>query len=135
MSYRFTVSRKKEQNLHRTMDWNEVLQIKSTKPWAVIRAREQKKLLGQVAVVLVDEEDSAYLYYFVVDPSCRGQGIGTALLQRTENWIKSQGYSKVVLYPQLEFESTLLPFYEELGYTKLKRDPENRGEFRMEKYL
>lgn len=81
-----------------------------------------------------------YLDVLAVDASCRGQGIGSRLLEETEAEARRQGYASVVLdvvdenprarklYESVGFEKTkhrYLPFYKRVfgisGYTRMEK--------------
>lgn len=122
----FTICTKKGQKLHSCLDWKRTLN--SNKLYTIIRARKGKKLLGQIAIDLEDG-DAAWIYWLVVNPKARGEGIGTELMQRAETFIKSKNIHKVYLHAQKEFEDKLVPWYEGMSYEKLFRDKENKDEW------
>ena len=39
--------------------------------------------------------DTPYLESWYVDPDCRGQGLGRALVQAAEDWARAQGYTEI----------------------------------------
>jgi GNAT superfamily N-acetyltransferase len=123
---RFTICTKKGQKLHSCLDWKRT--INSGKLYTIIRARDGKKLAGQIAIDLSDG-DAAWIYWLVVNPKIRGKGIGTELMQRAEDFIASENIHKIYLHAQKEFEDKLVPWYEGLGYEKLFRDKESKDEW------
>lgn len=123
---RFTICTKKGQKLHGCLDWKRT--INSGKLYTVIRARDGKKLAGQIAIDLSDK-DAAWIYWLVVNPKIRGKGTGTELMQRAEAFIASKNIHKIYLHAQKENEDKLVPWYEGLGYEKLFRDKENKDEW------
>lgn len=52
---------------------------------------------------------------FVVDESCRSQGVGRRLLEHAEEWARSHGYEETSLRSNVIRERAHL-FYENLGY-------------------
>lgn len=123
---RFTICTKRNQKLHGCLNWKKV--ITTDKLYTVIRAREGKKLAGQLAIDLSDK-DAAWIYWLVVNPQFRGKGTGTELMQRAEKFIASKNINKIYLHAQKENEDMLVPWYESLGYEKLFRDKENKDEW------
>lgn len=77
---------------------------------AVIRARKDRKIVGQ-AVVTDD-----WIVFLAVDPKCRGNGMGTKLVSEAEKEIFNNGFEEAKLHPQKEFQDRLIPWYESLGY-------------------
>ena len=55
----------------------------------------------------------AYLYAFGVDAPCRSQGVGKALLEKTLETLKEEGYAGAVLVPG---EESLYGYYEKQGF-------------------
>lgn len=127
----FTICTKPNQKLHGVRYWNEIFRV--NKNYTVLRVRENKKLLGQVAIDFV--EDEAWIYFLAVNPRKRGNGIGTRLMKKVEKFIKRSGTKYIFLRPQKDFEAKLVPWYEELGYERLYRDESCRNEWLMLKVL
>ena len=127
----FTICIKPNQKLHGVRDWNEIFRV--NKNYTVLRVRKNKKLLGQVAIDFV--EDEAWIYFLAVNPGKRGNGIGTRLMKKAEKFIKRTGIKYIFLRPQKDFETKLVPWYEELGYERLYRDESCRNEWLMLKAL
>ncbi len=58
----------------------------------------------------------AWIYHLAVDPNCQHKGVGTELLKRTEQALKTLGVTKILLgvgYTNLK----TVPFYEHNGYS------------------
>lgn len=123
---KFTICTKSNQKLHGCLDWKRI--ITTDRLYTVIRAREGKKLAGQLAIDLSDG-DAAWIYWLVVNPEIRGKGIGTKLMQKAEDFIVSKNIHKIYLHAQKENEDKLVPWYESLGYEKLFRDKESKDEW------
>lgn len=125
---KFTICTKANQRVHGVRNWDELFVL--CKKYTVIRAREGKKLLGQIAVE-IDEKNNAWIFFLAVDPDERGNGIGTQLIDKAEIFVEKSGIESIYLRPQKEFEKRLVPWYESLGYEKLERDPTCRDEWLM----
>lgn len=113
MGITYTISKKRSQVVHGVRDWNQMFRMEpnnDTTQLAVIRARKDRKIVGQ-AVVTDD-----WIVFLAVDPKCRGNGIGTKLVSEAEKEIFNNGYEEVKLHPQKEFQDRLIPWYESLGY-------------------
>ena len=48
-----------------------------------------------------------------IEPAVQGKGIGTLLVEESERFARSNGYTKMTLHAR----ETAVPFYERLGYT------------------
>ncbi len=59
-----------------------------------------------------------WMYYVACAPSMRGTGLGKAIVQAAEDWLRGQGVWKAQLLVRAGNE-TVIGFYEHLGY----RDP------------
>jgi len=117
--------------MHGCRHWEEMFRLDEKR--TVIRCRDKNtnKLLGQLAIELNEEE--AWIFFLSVNPKFRGNGIGTELVGKAENFIRKRNIEKILLRPQKEFEARLVPWYESLGYKKLYRDKTCRNEWIMEK--
>lgn len=84
-----------------------------------LMAEEQKPVGG---IYWIDAQISgqkvAYLYAFAVAEECRGQGIGKALLEKTLESLKGEGYGAAVLVPG---EETLCAYYEKAGFVTFEK--------------
>jgi GNAT superfamily N-acetyltransferase len=68
----------------------DVCAAEDTNVWVAIEA---SSIAGFVAVKLHSEDSMGEIYMIAVDPDFQGQGIGTALIEFTLNWIKDAGMS------------------------------------------
>ena len=55
----------------------------------------------------------AYLYALAVEKTCRSRGVGKALLQKTVQALKGEGYKAAILVPG---EESLYSYYEKAGF-------------------
>lgn len=124
---KFTICTKRNQKLHGCLDWKKMFRLPEER--TVIRCRDKNtnKLLGHLAIEVNKEE--AWIFFLSVDPNFRGNGIGTELVQRAEEFIASKNIHKIYLRAQKENENKLVPWYEGLGYEKLFRDETCRNEW------
>ncbi len=60
------------------------------------------------------------VYYVSVDPEQRDEGLGRAIMDAAENWLRERGMWKLNLVVRAE-NQTVIEFYEALGYTVEKR--------------
>ena len=121
MGITYTINKKRSQVVHGVRDWNQMFRMEpnnDTTQLAVIRARKDRKIVGQ-AVVTDD-----WIVFLAVDPKCRGNGIGTKLVSEAEKEIFNNGYEEAKLHPQKEFQDRLIPWYESLGYEIVGFDSE-----------
>lgn len=79
----------------------------------VLGAVEAGRLVGTVMVG--HDGHRGWVYYLAVDPELRRQGLGRALMQSAESWLREQGTPKVQLMVRADNEA-VLAFYERLGY-------------------
>ena len=61
-----------------------------------------------------------WIYYLAVDPACRRNGIGTALMEKAEGLLVQKGCPKLNLQIRAD-NSDLQAFYEKLGYSVEER--------------
>lgn len=66
------------------------------------------------------DEPKAHLADLVVDESCRGRGIGAALLHACEAWVRGQGLTRMRVNSNVVRERAHR-FYLREGYTERKR--------------
>lgn len=125
----------KEQVIHGIRNWDESFSI-SRGPVLRFKDSETGKVVGQIVVEIVDNDvdNEAWFYFFAIDPTIRGAGLGTRLLAAAEKYCKDIGIETIKLHPQKEFEGRLVPWYEKLGYVKTTRDERN-GEWKMFKKI
>lgn len=60
-----------------------------------------------------------WVYYVAADPDRQGTGLGRAIMQAAESWLKSRGVWKVQLLVR-EGNERVRQFYEHLGYHDTK---------------
>ena len=85
-------------------------------------AREGSCLLGWIAAeqrLSLESGEKAELTGLVVDPSARRQGIGKLLVSAAERWAAGRGLRKVTVRSNIARKESH-PFYESLGYARLK---------------
>ena len=126
----FSIDTSTTQRIHRVLDWNDIITVH--KRYTTVRAKEGRKLLGQACIAF--KGDEAWIYWFVVNPKYRNQGIGTLLLDKVESIIENKNIHKICLTPQKENEKFLIPWYQGMGYEKTKKNPET-GEWIMIKEI
>jgi len=69
-----------------------------------------------VASVLVGHDGHrGWVYYVTVDPGCRHQGYGRAIMTAAENWLRARGIQKLQLMVRAD-NVQVHAFYESLGY-------------------
>lgn len=66
------------------------------------------------------DEDDFYLDTLCVDPEFRGKGIGTELLEYTEQYAKEKGYKRLALVVEQD-NAKAQKLYARLGYLELKK--------------
>lgn len=80
-------------------------------------ASNGERIVGMAAATLVDYGIEAYgtVEELVVEPECRGQGIGATLLDRCTSWLRASG-AEVVFVSALNEE--VAKFYTSTGFTR-----------------
>lgn len=84
---------------------------------------ESDRPVGWINVILatsLEAEPRAELAGLVVSSSCRGEGVGKALMARAEGWAASQGVS-VLRVRTNAVRADAHAFYEHLGYGLVKQ--------------
>ena len=61
-----------------------------------------------------------WLYYVASMPECRGQGIGRAIVDAGEQWLRTRQVAKVQLMVR-DTNTAVVQFYERLGYEDTPR--------------
>jgi ribosomal protein S18 acetylase RimI-like enzyme len=79
----------------------------------ILAARDGDALIG-TAMVGVDGH-RGWVYYLAVAPSRQRSGLGRALMQACEDWIKARGHPKIQLMVRTE-NAAAVGFYKALGY-------------------
>lgn len=74
------------------------------------------RLIGSIAVGY--DSNRGWLHYVSVDPACRGQGIGRALVAAAEEWLAAREVVDVHLTVRAANAGTAR-FYESIGYHTL----------------
>lgn len=78
-----------------------------------------------------EEQNFIYLDDFCVDASCRGQGVGTAMLNAADDFARKIGFSIIVLHVKMSNEGARR-LYQRHGYAVLDDDGDR---FRMIKRI
>ncbi len=105
-----------------------------TRPWNDPRADIALARRGTNASVLVGKSGDApvaaamvghdghrgWVYYVAVDPAVRGKGLGRAIMDAAEDWLRAQGIAKLMLLVRPE-NTKVQAFYETLGYDEQER--------------
>lgn len=74
-----------------------------------------------IASVMVGHDGHrGWLYYVAVDPDCRAQGIGRAIVRSAEQWLADRGVAKVQLMVR-EANAQVIAFYERIGFETVPR--------------
>jgi ribosomal protein S18 acetylase RimI-like enzyme len=71
---------------------------------------------GLIGTVMVGYDGHrGWVYYLAVSPDHRNQGVGRALMESAENWLREHGARKLQLMVRHTNES-VISFYDRLGY-------------------
>lgn len=84
-------------------------------------AERDGRLVGCVAIVAA-AEDTAQLRWFLVDPSVRGQGLGTRLLRAAITFAQEQGYRRILLWT-VSALAAAARLYRAAGFQKTAEKP------------
>jgi N-acetylglutamate synthase-like GNAT family acetyltransferase len=79
-----------------------------------------KKIVGCIA--LVSRGDSAQLRYFLIDPSCRGIGLGQKLIRMWMKFLRDAGYKHAYLLTTHELPAAA-HLYTSVGFTLTHETP------------
>ena len=71
----------------------------------------------QGCVFLERNEDSCCLGMLTLKPTLQGEGLGSLLLQKAEEYIRAQGVKRVILQV-IHLRDTLMAWYEQRGYRR-----------------
>jgi ribosomal protein S18 acetylase RimI-like enzyme len=83
-----------------------------------ILVAEDEAIIGSVMVG--HDGHRGCLYYVAVAPASRGRGIGRALVEAAESWLRRHGVVKVQLMVR-ETNDSVAAFYRRLGYDPMPR--------------
>jgi ribosomal protein S18 acetylase RimI-like enzyme len=83
-----------------------------------ILVAEDEAIIGSVMVG--HDGHRGWLYYVAVAPASRGRGIGRALVEAAESWLRRHGVVKVQLMVR-ETNDSVAAFYGRLGYDPMPR--------------
>jgi len=84
-------------------------------------AEQNGRVIGfALAQIECDKPDVGIVSYNAVDPDCRGQGIGTALVKQVISCLKEQGVRILVVWT-LEAGKPARKVYEHMGFKELTR--------------
>jgi ribosomal protein S18 acetylase RimI-like enzyme len=91
----------------------------------VLVIAEGSAIVGSVMVG--HDGHRGWMYYVAVDPGMRRQGVGRALVQAGEEWLRERGVPKVHLMVR-ETNNAVVEFYARIGYDPMPR-------YNMQKWL
>jgi ribosomal protein S18 acetylase RimI-like enzyme len=104
--------------------------VRYCKYWVAV---EDGKVVGITGLYSLEEDwkDALWLSWFCVDPSCRGRGLGTKLLDLAIENARKEGKKFLRLYtsPDDPNESAAQKLYEKRGFVITKKNVEKRGKF------
>lgn len=87
-------------------------------------AERERAIIGSVFLVK-ETKRTARLRLFLVEPSARGLGIGTRLVDECTRFARQAGYRKIVLWTQ-DVLHAARRIYSRAGYQLVKTEPHNR---------
>jgi ribosomal protein S18 acetylase RimI-like enzyme len=105
-----------------TRPWNEAakdVDFALRSPCATILVARASGAIVATAMVGHDGHRGA-VYYVASDPDARGQGLGRAIMDAAEAWLREQGVWKLNLLIRAENDA-VRGFYEALGYAAQDR--------------
>ena len=82
-------------------------------PEGAIVAEVDGKVVGTVFAIKASDGENGYLSWIGVDPNCHGQGIGTAMMEHAEEYLRKMGAKRICLGTD---RSAAIPFYLRQGY-------------------
>ena len=98
----------------------------------VVKPNTANEILACVSLEWLSES-TAYLGMLTVKPTLQAKGVGRALLEASENYVKSKGYRSIEL-SVVHLRDTLIAWYERRGYVRkgeTKPFPYGNPEFGM----
>ncbi len=78
-----------------------------------VACHRAERLVG--CLVLRPDGDDIRMRQVVVAADCQRQGIGTALVEFSESFVRNLGFKRMTLHAR----DIAVPFYERLGYSKI----------------
>lgn len=88
----------------------------------LVVAEENRMIVG--TLLLKPQSDYMLLDVIAVDPNCQSQGVGSRLLQYTEEYCRRQQISEIRLYTNIYFEKAQA-VYAHKGYKEYQRITED----------
>ncbi len=79
----------------------------------ILLGREDEKIVASAMVG--HEGHRGWVYYVAVDPDRRGQGLGRAIMNAAEDWLRQAGIAKLQLLVRQD-NAKASAFYETIGY-------------------
>ena len=80
-----------------TRPWNDpeddIRQCLANSSSALLIAEQDRRLCG--SVMMGCDGHRGWVYYLAVDPCCRHQGVGRALMAQAENWMRERDVPKI----------------------------------------
>ena len=80
-----------------TRPWNDpeddIRQCLANSSSALLIAEQDRRLCG--SVMMGCDGHRGWVYYLAVDPDCRHQGVGRALMAQAENWMRERDVPKI----------------------------------------
>ena len=94
--------------------------VLAAKPGAI--DSDEAKADGALVAAAMTGHDGhrGWVYYVAVDPAARGQGVGRAIMDAAENWLRERGIAKLMLMVRPD-NTKVQAFYETLGYDEQQR--------------
>lgn len=79
----------------------------------ILLGREDERIVASAMVG--HEGHRGWVYYVAVDPDRRGQGLGRAIMNAAEDWLREAGIAKLQLLVRQD-NAKASAFYETIGY-------------------
>jgi ribosomal protein S18 acetylase RimI-like enzyme len=83
--------------------------------WLVGEEKRTGHLVGMVDVRRQDWRDAGFVWNIVIDRACRGQGLGSRLMNRVIEWGRREGLRAIILETQTN-NWQACRFYQRLGF-------------------
>jgi len=84
----------------------------------VLVAEDSNEIVG--AVMVGHDGHRGWMYYVAASPTARGTGIGKAVVNAAEDWLRDRGVAKVQILVR-ESNTKVVGFYEHLGFETTPR--------------